>query len=226
MYYIHTYTCNMHTHIMRLRSICIRACAPTCTHMLNEHVTELKMKKASGAGQHSHRPPEGPKTICRLDMGAVNLLVKHEKSVLHVLGYVRVHFYIYSYVYIHSYMFTHVCVYTYMYSSIAVYMFTFLHLLTYIHIYIYTYIYVYIYIYRHPRPTTRTPLKKHCKYRYKRRFFPNPILELFLQIGIQEIQKPKNPKIKKIKNSNLLHLRNLAIVFGFLDFRIFLFFYF
>ena len=94
------------------------------------------------------------------------------------------------------------------------------------------YMYIYICIYRHmwsPHPTTRTPLKKNCKYRYKRRFFPNPILELFSQIGNasvehKKIQKSKLPKTQKSKNpklQNVLHLRNLAIVFGFLDFWIF-----
>ena len=56
----------------------------------------------------------------------------------------------------------------------------------------------YIYIYMVTPPTTRTPLKNHCKYRYKSRFLPNPILELFLQIGNTSV-KHKNPK--KVQDS-------------------------
>ena len=108
-------------------------------------------------------------------------------------------------------------------------------------------IYIYIYIYGHPPYGTHTP-EKNCKNRYKRRFFPNPFLELVLQIENtsvehknQEMQKPKNPKMKKSKNPKFQKSKNPKIpkyknpktiarfrrckkkfwIFGFLVFRIF-----
>ena len=79
-------------------------------------------------------------------------------------------------------------------------------------------IHVYIYICMVTPPTTRTPLKDTVNTDTNANFFPNPILELFLQIGntsvkhktpknqkskIQKIQKSKNPKIQKSKDLNV-----------------------
>ena len=76
--------------------------------------------------------------------------------------------------------------------------------------------------------------EKHRKCRYKRRCFPNPILELF-QIGniilkhknSKKNRKSKNPKIQKSKNLKMPKSKNpkfitsklnLAVFLGFLDF--------
>ena len=78
------------------------------------------------------------------------------------------------------------------------------------------YAYMYVYIYMGTPPTTGTPLKNTVSI-YTNAvlffFFPNPILELFLQIGNTSVKhkksknpktrKPKTPKIQKSKNPKM-----------------------
>ena len=61
----------------------------------------------------------------------------------------------------------------------------------------------YVYIYMVTPPTTRTPLKSTVKTDTNAVFFfPNPILELFLQLEDTSAKhkKSKNPKAQKSKN--------------------------
>ena len=70
-----------------------------------------------------------------------------------------------------------------------------------VYIYTHTYPYMYVYIYMVAPLRDAHPLK-HCKYRYKRRFFPNPILELFLQIENTSVKHKKELQSKKNEGSN------------------------
>ena len=97
-----------------------------------------------------------------------------------------------------------------------------------IHICIYIHtdmcIYIYTYIHMVNFPTTRTPLKKYTKYRYKRRFFRTQSWSCFYRLETQVSNtKSKNPKTPTSKIQNFSHLRNLACfwIFGFLDFLMF-----
>ena len=100
------------------------------------------------------------------------------------------------------------------------------------------YAYIYIYVYGHPPPTTRTPLKDTVNtdtnaVSFSESNFGAVSTDWKHKCKTQKktkIQKPKNPKIPKIPKSkiqktknpriqNFLHLRNLACVFGLLDFR-------
>ena len=92
----------------------------------------------------------------------------------------------------------------------------------YIYIYIYRYmIYIYIYMYMVIPPATRTPLKNTVNTDTNAVSFPNPILELFLQIGNTSV-KHKNPKFQKranIQKSKTFHICGiLQCFFGFWDF--------
>ena len=79
----------------------------------------------------------------------------------------------------------------------------------YTYVYIYTY-YIYIYICMVTPPTTRTPLKNTVN-TDTNAIFPNPILELFLQIE----NKCKTQKIQKTKKKqDSVDVKS----FGFLDF--------
>ena len=68
-----------------------------------------------------------------------------------------------------------------------------------------------IYIYMVTPPTTRTPLKNTVNTDNKRRFFANPILQLFLQIRNIKHKKSKNPKIQKSKNPKIQKTKNPKI---------------
>ena len=81
-------------------------------------------------------------------------------------------------------------------SARDMYVYMHIYMRIYIYIYICKYIYIYIYIYVcmvTPPTTTRTPLKNTVNTATNAVFFPNPILELFPQIGNTQ----KNPKIQK-----------------------------